>query len=286
MITLEQLEALDLLLWSRSGEEAAALAFCNQSSVSRRVASVLNTFGLKLKRGHELRLQGDLRLLRLQRLVHQQARFFGHRPLRLEATHYVRQQLETPPIDGWVLGPCHHRGYGTLLSLLQERIVDAWISSDLQDLPDSPEFTVIPLWEWPGELVVHPQHPLAFERRLSRSDLDRFPSLILPAELYPELARVVHAKGFGRDSTLQRYDIGSWNGLTQDAATITYGSCLTLDVDAGLTRLDWDLGLTGGEALILLSEWCNEPAIAALLDDLLRRQIRLQRRLPQLVGRL
>ena len=46
MITLEQLEALDLLLWSRSGEEAAALAFCNKSSVSRRVGSVVSTFRL------------------------------------------------------------------------------------------------------------------------------------------------------------------------------------------------------------------------------------------------
>jgi hypothetical protein len=250
------------------------------------VNGVLNTFGLQIKRRREFQLTGDLTLLRLQRLVHQKARFLGHAPLRLEATHYVRHQLTTPPIPGWILGPCHHRGYRTLLSFLEERIVDAWITSDLQDLPDSPEFTVIPLWEWPGELVVHPGHPLSSERRLSRSDLDRFPSLILPAQLYPGLARVVHAKGFGRDRKLQRYDIGSWDGLTEDAATIAYGSCLTLEVESNLTRLDWDLGLMGGEALIMLSEWREEPAIAVLLEDLRHRQLQLQQRLPQLAGHL
>lgn len=286
MVTLEQLEALDLLLWLRSGVEAASHAVCDQSSITRRVSGVLRAFGLQLRRGQEFQLLGDLTLLRLQRLVHQQARFFGHRLLRLEATHYIRDQLQVPPIQGWALGPCHHRGYGALLGLLQERIIDAWITSDLQDLPDSPVYTVIPLWEWPGELVVNPYHPLAGERRLTRSDLDRFPSLILPFHLYPGLARVVHSKGFGQDGQLKRYDVGSWDGLTEDAATISYGSCLSLAADANLQSLDWDLGLTGGEALILLAEWADQPAIAALLADLRGRQIKLQARYPQLVGHL
>lgn len=121
-----------------------------------------------------------------------------------------------------------------MLGLLHERIVDAWITSDLQDLPESPLYTVIPLWDWPGELVVNPCHPLAGERRLTLSDLSRFPSLILPEHLYPGLARVVHAKGFGQESQLKRYDVGSWDGLTEDAATISYGSCLSLAADANL----------------------------------------------------
>lgn len=286
MVTLEQLEALDLLLWLRTGSQAACQAVCDQSSITRRVSAVLRAFGLQLRRGPELQLLGDLTLIRLQRLVHQQARFLGHRPLRLEATHYIRAQLQRPPVRGWTLGPCHHRGYGTLLGLLQERIIDAWITSDLQDLPDSPCYTVIPLWDWPGELVVNPYHPLAGERRLTRSDLGRFPSLILPEHLYPGLARVVHAKGFGQESQLNRYDVGSWDGLTEDAATISYGSCLSLALNSNLQRLDWDLGLTGGEALIVLTEWAEQPAIASLLSDLQRRQTTLQVHHPELVGHL
>ena len=286
MVTLEQLEALDQLIWQRSSIAAAQRCFCDQSSIVRRAQSTLKAFGLKLIRGSEYQLLGDCSILRLERLVHQQARFLGRLPLRLEATHYIREALSDPPIRGWSLGPCHHRGYSTFLGLLQERIVDAWITSDLQDLPDSREFAVIRLWDWPGELVVHPLHPLAGETGLSRSDLDRFPSLILPAELYPELARVVHAKGFGQISQLQRYDLGSWDGLTQDRATISYGSSLTLELDANLTSLDWDLGLTGGEALIVLREWLEQPALQLLLDDLRWRQLQLQQRHPQLVGHL
>lgn len=118
MVALEQIEALDLLLWLRTGADAACQAICDQSSITRRVSAVLHAIGLQLRRGYELQLLGDLTLIRLPRLVHQQARFLGHRPLRLEATHYIRAQLQNPSIRGWTLGPCHHRGYGTLLGLL------------------------------------------------------------------------------------------------------------------------------------------------------------------------
>ena len=288
MVTIEQLEALDLLLWCRSGPSASERGRCHQSSISRRAQSVLNTFGLRLRRSHEFRLQGDLRFLQGERHVHQLARFRGvsKRPLRLEATHYICHHLSEPAIRGWVLGPCHHRGYGTLLSMLRDRLIDAWISSDLQDLPESAEFTVIRLWDWPGDLIVNHSHPLVREQGLSQSDLNRFPSLILPVALYPGLARVVHDKGFGHQSQLARYDQGSWLGLTEDAVTISYGGCLSLDSDPMLRGLDWDLGLAGGEALIVLSEWANEPAIALLLEDLRTRQQALQQRFPQLCGHL
>jgi hypothetical protein len=173
-----------------------------------------------------------------------------------------------------------------MLSLLQERIIDAWITSDLHDLPDSAAFVLLPLWNWPGELAVHPCHPLARERGLLRSDLDRFPSLILPDNLYPGLARVVHDKGFGKASRPQRYDLGSWDGMSEDAVTIVYGSCLSMDVNPNLNRLDWDLGLTGGEVLIVLADCVDQPALALLLEDLRGRQSLLQQRFPQLVGHL
>jgi hypothetical protein len=288
MVSIEQLEALDLLLWYRSGNSASEHGLCNQSSISRRVRSALQVFDLKLRRNHEFRLHGDQRLLQAQRYVHQLARFIGasKRPLRLEATHYICNQLIKPAVPGWVLGPCHHRGYETLLSMLRERIIDAWISSDLQDLPESPEFTVIRLWDWPGDLIVNHDHPLVHEKGLSQADLDRFPSLTMPTDLYPALARVIHAKGFGHHRQLARYDQGSWLGLTKDAVTISYGGCLSLDGVPTLRSLDWDLGLVGGEALIVLSEWANQAAIALLLEDLRTRQLGLQQRFPQLYGRL
>ena len=77
MVTLEQLEALDLLVWLRSGSAAAEACCCDESSISRRVRSVLHTFGLRLQRANEVVLSGELELLRLQRVVHQHARHRG-----------------------------------------------------------------------------------------------------------------------------------------------------------------------------------------------------------------
>ena len=288
MVTIEQLEALDMLLWQRSGAAAAASCHCDQSSISRRVDAALKVFGLSIKRDHEYLLRGDKRLLFSQRYVHQQARFIGfsNLPLRIEATHYIRNFLANPSLPGWVLGPCHHRGYKALLSMLDDRIIDAWITSDLLDLPETSDYTLFRLWDWPGDLVVSPSHPLAHESKLSLDDVKRFPSLVLPEELYPGLAHAVHAKGLGHSMQLARYDKGSWLGMTEDAVTISYGNCLTIDSDPSLVSIDWDLGLVGGEALIVLSEWAEQPAIALLLEDLRRRLFALQDRVPQLISHL
>lgn len=45
-----ELAALDLLLWQRTRQRAAAALGCNQSTVSRRLASTIETFGLRLSR--------------------------------------------------------------------------------------------------------------------------------------------------------------------------------------------------------------------------------------------
>ena len=286
MVALEQLEALDLVQWLRSGAAAARRLHCDESSITRRTRASLKALGLQLSRGSEFGLVGDATLLVLQRLVHQQARFLGHRPLRLDATHFIRQNLCVLPVTGWLLGPCDHRGNAAMVKLVIGRVLDAYITSDLKGLPSSPELTVIPLWDWPGELVVSSCHPLAHERGLNRGDIDKFPMLKLPDELYPELASAIHAMGFCGSSRLDRYDIGSWDLITEDAKSISYGSCISLAANTNLSPLHLKHGFIGGEALILLTEWLDNPAISLLLEDLRSRQKILQQKFPQLVGHL
>lgn len=122
---------------------------------------MLHAFALQLKRGHELQLLGDLTLIRLQWIVHQRARLLGivlfvWRPRTTSVASFGIRRSEARLLGLVITG-----GYGTLLGLLRE--VDAWITSGLQDLPDSPLYTVIPLWDGPGELVVNPYHPFRFE---------------------------------------------------------------------------------------------------------------------------
>ena len=201
LVSLDQLEALDMQLWLRSGVAASLYCLCNESSITRRTRAALKIFGLTLNKDIEYKLIGNIEFLNSQRDVHQKARFLGYRPLRLEATHYIKQYLSKPPVQGWHLGSCDHRGCEVLLSLLSLRIIDAYVTSDLEDLPTNPEFTVIPLWVWPGELVVHPFHPLAGSRNISRGDLDSFPSLIIPGKLYPKLSQLIYSNGFGYKGT-------------------------------------------------------------------------------------
>lgn len=283
MVTLEQLEALDLTFWLRSGTLASKISFCDESSLSRRLAHALKVFELQFDRS-SYELAGDQTLLNLQRAVHQHARFKGSRALRLDATHFVRQILQDPPLpEGWILGPCDHLGFDRIVSLLKSRVIDAWITSDLFDLPEDEELEVLHLWHWPVLLSVHRCHPLAGQRHLTEKHLASFPSLILPYHLYPGLAAALQAKGFGRKTQMRRYDKGSWSSPSQDAMTIVYASCLSLEADNDLVALDWDLGLTGGEALVYRHDVRGYPWIPRLIDDLMHRQDEMVKRHPTLV---
>ena len=287
MVTIEQLEALDYRQWFRSGIAAAELSCCDESQISRRSQACTKIFRLKIKRCNEYELVGDSTLLNMQRAIHQYVRFSGsdHILLRLDATHLIRKLLLNPPLVGWILGPCDHRGNEVMLSLLRNRVIDAYITSDLLGLPQSNIFSVILLWNWPGELHANSYHPLHKQRKLSRGDIDQFPSLVIPQNLYPEIAASVHAMGFGKNSKLDRFDIGSWDRIGDDNKTLFYGSCLSQDANADVAKIFFNTDYQGGEALIILREFLNSPAISLLIEDLKARYKLAEQKFPQLVYR-
>ena len=282
MVTLEQLDALDLVYWMRSGVSAARACYCDESSLSRRLGNVLKIFDLTLDR-KTFEICGDQTLLNLQRAVHQHARLKGARPVRIDATHLIRHHLVTCLPSDFLLGPCDHTGLERICRLLQSRVLDAWITSDIYDLPDHDDLEVMPLWRWPHLLVVHRCHPLVGQRQLTAAELRKFPSLILPAHLYPALSEALHAKGFGHKTQMKRYDKGSWSTPSDDAMTIVYGSCLSLDAEPELVALPWDLGLIGGEALVYRHDCKIYPWFASLLSALKQLQAVLLERHPSLV---
>jgi len=60
MVHPEELAALDLLIWLRNGLAAGRRLGCNQSTISRRVETCRQSFGLRLGRmGGEWQLCGD-----------------------------------------------------------------------------------------------------------------------------------------------------------------------------------------------------------------------------------
>ena len=286
MVTQEQLEALDLLLWLGGGPQAAERLGCNQSSVSRRIQGCLDVLGLRLRRiGGRHVINGRLDFLSLERHLHQLVRFDRHENLRLEATHCTRHLLVQPPLQGWVLGSFDHHGVSRMHALLRDRVVDAWISSDLFDLPDpgDPDLATLQLSRWPALLLASATHPLASETGLAGDDLDRFPVLEFPESIYPRMALALQALGFGASHLrLPRYDRGSWNEQTADQVTLSFGSSLSALGVPGQVRIDWDPGLESGEALIMRRDLIDHGAVSALSKELHRRLAVLQPRCPDL----
>jgi len=275
MFPLEKLAALDLSLWFENGARAAQALGQSQAAVSRQSRAVLGDLQLQLERGGPHRqLQGDLRLLEAEREVHQLARFRGFAPLRLDATYCSGPWflLACPP--GWLKGYSDLPGLQRPLQLLRDRVIDAWVGSYQPDLPppDSPDWWVLDLVRQPVQLLAAPDHPLGAETRLTAGDLERFPSLALPDGWFPRTEAVLKAQGLWSDPVrLKRYDAASWEGRSADGVTMLYGQSLTEALQPGTVRLDWDLGLMTGEALVVRRDLVNEAPIQELAQQLLLR---------------
>lgn len=275
MIGLDQLAALDLSLWMGSGAAAARVLGVNQSSVSRQTRSVLGLLGLQVaSRRGVAHVRGDVELLWAEREVHQMARLQGWAPLRIDANYASGPWFLTTVPDGWITGHFGLPGLQRPLGLLRERVLDAWVCSYQPDLPaaDDPDWWVLDLLQAPLQLLGAPQHPLAHERRLSQADLERFPSLALPAGWFPRTEAHLRQQGLWRESVdFHRYDPDDWEGRSHDGVTLLYGNSLTEALMPCTTRLDWDLGMICGDALVVRRDLADQPAIQQLAAILLGR---------------
>ncbi|MFM7086224.1 MAG: hypothetical protein ACKOXO_04425 [Cyanobium sp.] len=135
MVKLEELEALDLLLWLQNGTLVAELRGTNQSTISRRCQRVLRMFNARLLRrpgGWYLRSKLES-LLALQRLLHQQYRFRLGGDLRLNVPCWTRSALRGELLPHWILNPeqgpilCDNP-----LELLRNHVIDACLVTPTQ----------------------------------------------------------------------------------------------------------------------------------------------------------
>ncbi|MFM7264720.1 MAG: LysR family transcriptional regulator [Cyanobium sp.] len=286
MVSLEELAALDLHLWLRTGLHAARASGCNQSTISRRVERTLGLFQLQLqRRGGDWQLRGDPQLIRMERELHQHARFLGQESLRLEISPLMVPLLADPPPPGWSLGRGDILGLRRPLQLLRECILDAWLIDSSLDLPSSDDHEIArfdlacyPLW-----LAASDGHPLVGERGLTLADLQRFPVPQTPQPLFPNTSRTFAALGLaGVALRSRRYDPADWEGRTADGVTLTYATPFNLAHYPDLLQLDSEPLLTNGVSLVVRRAQRDQPALLALRAELLRRLQALQPRLPRL----
>ena len=272
MLSVEHLQALDYLLWLGSETRAAGLAECNQSTICRRAKQAAQILSLKLiKTNHEWRTSEASILLNLERHLHQLLRFTRNDRLRLESDHWVGKQVTTCLPSAWIHGTPGRLGIAKPMQLLQERILDAWISCTKADLPtdDDPVYQAYELATTPLQLACAINHPLARCSQLSSNDLEQFPSLSLESHLYPKFSDQMRLKGLWTYTCLMRsHHFEQWEGKAMGSLSTIPVNSLSTDRRAKLITLDFDLEIDDCVAIVVLKENSEQPAIHQLLESM------------------
>ena len=275
MVELDCLAAFDCLQWLRTGERAAQVVGCSQSTISRSTRKCQDTFQIKIaKREAEWQVQGDATLLNAERRVHQVYRWSSGRPLRLESQHWLRSSYADLNLRGWIQGNFNYLEYARPLQLLHERVIDAWLCS-APDLPQSDDVSSIQLCRMPALLVARRSHPLLQGgANVTLENARRYPVDPLPAGAFPVFESMMTRLGFHNDfSTLATM-------AEQDGRDPRSCEDLALAIASPLTVAaygdDWavlplELPIVVGDALIVQTDFVDHPRTQELVQQLSRR---------------
>ena len=288
MISQHELESFDLLQWLGTGELAAKQLCCNQATVSRQAHHVQETFGIGLKRlpGGAYGMTGNDRLLRLERQVHQVARFMGRRPMRLHLITGKGHLAKGLP-HGWCCNPPSRlEPWVDGAALLDSYVLDACIMQRPQVASLDPQrFCVIELLSSPLYLVSNGSHALSHEKGIKAADLASQTELI-HLHVLPVATRLateqLHASLIGE----QRQDAPQLARATYLAecpitAKVYYVNALGLGLQDRVC-IDFDVKYTTSDYLVILRENMEAPGIQLLLDELRLSLRATADRLPQL----
>jgi len=281
LVELPVLEAFDGLLWLRAAVQVERCYGITEATTSRYRKRCLQLFELAMERRQgEWELIGDTSLLLRERHVHQEARWRGFRPLRLEATYWSAPLLSSPALQGWLLGESNIVGVSRTFQLLEERVIDALITG-LPDLPTSrnPDLVAIPIIRMPVFFVVAPGHPLLSRDQLSLEAIAEFPSLALPEGAYPLVEQALRSLGLWSDGVrMARYRRDLWEGRAEQELVVGYGTALSLVASGDtLCRLPLQLPFGSGDGLVVRREYAHHPSLQALLVELYRRYLPMVR---------
>jgi DNA-binding transcriptional LysR family regulator len=287
LVSLDTLACLDSLIWLQTGKEVAKRFAYNQSNVSRQQKNCCEALGITLaKKDKEWVINQPNDLIRMERLVHQQARFQGLRSLRMEATYWSAPLLCIPEPEGWIVGLSNIVGIERNHQLVREAIIDAWLCS-APDLPDhnDPDLTSIRLCEMPIHLMVNKNHPLLRNKlNLSWDDITNFPSLALPDGAYPKTQIALQKLGLWNNPIrMSRYKRELWEGQSEADVTIGYGTCLSIAASqTDQVALQITLPFCAGEALVVRRERRDHPQTKELIDVVRQRIQALAKSQPEI----
>ena len=288
MISLQELEAFDLLQWLGTGELAAGQLCCNQATVSRQASHVQETFGIRLQRlaGGTYGIGGNDRLLRLERQVHQVARFLGLRPLRLHLITGKGHLAQGLP-QGWCCNPPSRlEPQVDGAALLDSYVLDACIMQRPQVASLDPQrFCVIELLSSPLYLVSNGSEALCHEKGITAADLASQTELI-HLHVLPVVTRLatekLHASLLGEQRQAAVQPAKARNFAEYPiTAKVYYVNALGLGRQDRVC-IDFDVNYSTSDHLVILRENMESPGIQLLLDKLRLSLRATADRLPQL----
>jgi DNA-binding transcriptional LysR family regulator len=280
VVSVDLLEALDALLWLRTGHRAAEFLQCTQSTISRKSRRCLDIFQVETQRdAAEWQLIGDQELINLERLVHQRVRWQSARGLRLDAQHWCSHLIDSSRLGPWAGGNFNYFNYERPLQLLLHGVIDAWLTSapDALAVVDAhPELAAHPITTqamWP---VVRPDHPLlAKGESVTFDDLLDYPLLPLPAGAFPVYQAVLEQLGlWPTPERNRRVRLADWQAHAPlEDMVIGLGNTLRLaaGVDQGRQPLPLPLPKPVGDVLVVRADYLHHPQLLGLLQVLLDR---------------
>lgn len=286
VVSLEDLDCLDLVVWLRTGDHAASRLAVSQPTISRAIRRVSESLGVSLAKVEgEWVVRGDQTLLRLERLLHQRYRWLRRLPLRMEAQYYSGPLFCEPAPPGWMVGNFDYLEIHTPLRHLRSGVIDAWIGCypDVPE-PEDPEFACFHLTRLPASLVVRADHPLlALGAAISLEDVKRYPSLALTDGAFPRVqARLQELGLWNLPQQGSRYARQRWEGLVDADLVVGYASAFTLHLfEAPQVILPVPLGLEVGDSLVVRREYADHPRLLAVLEHLRQRAAELAHRYPE-----
>lgn len=283
MIGIEELDALDLTIWLGRGAAAASRLGCTQSTISRRSNQCLQVFDLRLHRDDEgwPRVR-EHDLLLLERQVHQLHRLRRGSGLRLDASLLAAPLLAEGTPCGWICGGMDALGWRRPMRLLEERVLDAWITAMGQELATVCQTTMlcIPLLITPLQLACSSGHPLLRETRLRLEDVAGLPRLAPRAGSYPRTERLLGP--WRQDREALQLETGprrrpTLMDLPAPEPVLHYGTRFSLAHQTRLQALPIDLGVQSELTLVMRRDVCEEAAMLELVDTLQRRGLQAAR---------
>jgi hypothetical protein len=279
LVSVEQLEALDHLIWIGSGQAAARMLNRSQPTISRQAKDCANIFRVRIKKQERHWIcEGNDYLLELERSVHQLGRFQGQRPLRAEINPWDRDLLRLTDVPYLKTGYCGEASPARALELLKAKVIDAYItrfgSSALELCRDASELELISLATFKVHAMAHQGHGVLTSEVRQLEQLKTFSILCWPEGVLPSFERHLqrHDLWTGGVAKSNRDLLCDWEHAARLATTISFDKVIPQALHQQLQTVDIELGFTG-EWILAIRKEVSGTDIAMQLCNALRSSL-------------